>query len=117
VRFVHELHGFGLVIATIAAFVILAVFHEFVLVKIRKLDALIAFYERGLARLEDHWAGMGEGGEQYISEAHPYARDLDLFGKGSMFELLCTFRTRAGQDKLASWLLEPALPAEIESRR
>ncbi len=116
-RFVHELHGFGLVIATIAAFVILAVFHEFVLVKIRKLDAVIAFYKRGIARLEGRWAGTGEGGEKYISEAHPYARDLDLFGKGSMFELLCTFRTRAGQEKLARWLLEPALPIEVESRR
>ena len=117
VRFVHELHGFSLVLATIVAFVILAIFHEFVLAKIRRLNALIAFYERGLARLEDRWAGTGEGGEQYISEAHPYARDLDLFGTGSMFELLCTFRTRAGQDKLARWLLEPALPPEVESRR
>ncbi|MGH9589798.1 MAG: MutS-related protein [Terracidiphilus sp.] len=117
VRFVHELHGFGLVIATVVAFVILAIFHEFVLRRIRKIDALIAFYERGLARLEDRWAGTGEGGDQYITDAHPYARDLDLFGKGSMFELLCAFRTRAGQDKLARWLLEPALPVEVESRR
>ena len=112
-----ELHGFSLVIAAVVAFVILAVIHESVLARIRKLDAAIAFYERGLARLEDRWAGTGEGGEQYIGESHPYARDLDLFGKGSMFELLCIFRTRAGQDTLARWLLEPALPAEVEARR
>lgn len=116
-RFVHLLHGFSLVIATIVAFVILAILHEFILARIRKLDAVIAFYERGLARLEDRWAGTGERGEQYITEAHPYARDLDLFGKGSLFELLCTFRTRAGQEKLARWLLEPALPVEVDARR
>lgn len=117
VRFVHELHGFSLVIATIVVFVILAVIHEFVLARIRKLDAVIAFYGRGLARLEDRWAGTGEGGERFLSESHPYARDLDLFGKGSVFELLCTFRTRAGQENVARWLLEPALPAEVEARQ
>ena len=117
VRFVHELHGFSLVIATIVLFVILAVFHELVLARIRKLDAVIAFYERGLARLEDRWAGKGEGGERFIRDTHPYARDLDLFGRGSAFELLCTFRTRAGQEMLARWLLEPASPAEIETRQ
>lgn len=116
-RFVHELHGFSLVIATVVVFVILAIFHEFVLAGIRKLDAVIAFYRRGLARLEDRWAGTGEGGERFLSDSHPYARDLDLFGNGSVFELLCTFRTRAGQEKVAQWLLEPALPGEVETRQ
>ncbi len=113
----HELHGFGLVLATIVVYVILGVAHEGVLRTIRKIDALIAYYERGMARLEDRWAGTGEGGEQYIDEAHPYARDLDLFGRGSVFELLCTFRTRAGQDRLARWLLEPAPPDEVHARQ
>ena len=116
-RFVHELHGFSLVIAAIVVFVILAIFHEFVLTRIRRLDAVIAFYERGVARLEDRWAGTGEGGERFLNESHAYARDLDLFGKGSVFELLCTFRTRAGQEKVAQWLLEPASPAEVEKRQ
>jgi hypothetical protein len=117
VRYVFTLHGISLLLAAIVAFVVLAVIHERVLIKIRKIDALIAFYERGLARLEDRWAGTGDGGEQYIDEAHPYSRDLDLFGRGSMFELLCTFRTRAGQERLAHWLLQPASPDEVRSRQ
>jgi hypothetical protein len=28
----------------------------------------IAFYERGLARLEDRWAGTGEPGDRFASE-------------------------------------------------
>jgi hypothetical protein len=117
VRFVHELHGFGWVLATIVVYVILGVAHEGVLRRIRKIDGLIAYYERGMARLEDRWAGTGESGEQYIDEAHTYSRDLDLFGRGSMFELLCTFRTRAGQDTLAHWLLEPASPDVVRTRQ
>ncbi len=117
VRFLHELHGFSPILATIVVFAIFAVMHEQVLSRILKIDALIAYYDRGLARLENRWAGMGEGGEQYIEEVHPYSRDLDLFGRGSLFELLCTFRTRAGQDRLAHWLLEPAPLEEIKARQ
>lgn len=98
-------------------FVILAILHDLVLVRIRRIDLVIAFYERGLARLEDRWAGTGEAGAQFINESHPYARDLDLFGRGSVFELLCTFRTRAGEEKLARWLLQPAPPDEVDIRQ
>src|SRR6185312_1902578 len=117
VRFVHELHGAGLVLIPIALIVVLAVVHERVLTRIRVIKAHMAFYERGLARLEDRWAGTGETGERFIHDAHPYARDLDLFGKGSLFELLSIFRTRAGEEMLARWLLEPASPAEVLIRQ
>ena len=33
--------------------------------------------------------------------------DLDLFGKGGLFELLCTVRTRMGEERLAQWLKTP----------
>ena len=49
--------------------------------------------------------------------SHPCARDLDLFGRGSIFELLCTARTRAGEETLARWLLAPAPPDEIRARQ
>src|SRR5262249_44700041 len=37
-------------------------------------------------------------------------------GAGSMFERLCTARTRAGEAALASWLLSPASPASLGER-
>ncbi len=77
----------------------------------------IAFYERGLARLNDRWAGTGETGERFLDPAHPYARDLDLFGAASLFEYLSSARTRAGEETLAHWLLTAALPDEILARQ
>ena len=74
-------------------------------------------YERGLARLEDRWSGGGNGGEEFRDPAHPYADDLDVFGEGSLFELLCTARTSAGELTLASWLLAPAAPAAVHQRQ
>lgn len=65
-------------------------------------------YEQGLARLDDRWAGSGASGDRFHDPAHPYAADLDLFGQGSLFELLSTARTDAGEETLAQWLLTPA---------
>lgn len=82
---------------------------------IRERDAAArasAFYERGLARIEDRWAGGGEAGDRFRDSDHLYADDLDLFGRGSLFELLSLARTRAGEEALAAWLKVPA-PADV----
>ncbi len=76
----------------------------------------VEFYAKGLARLDGRWAGTGVAGLDYLDVDHPYAADLDLFGRGSMFERLCTARTRAGEGVLASWLLSPATPEAIRER-
>jgi hypothetical protein len=100
-----------------AAFACFAVLHERVLRSVRNHNRILAFYERGLQRLHQQWAGTGETGDRFLDPAHPYARDLDVFGKGSLFELLCTTRTRAGEETLARWLLEPAPVEAILARQ
>ncbi|MEW6323634.1 MAG: DNA mismatch repair protein MutS [Acidobacteriota bacterium] len=77
----------------------------------------VAHYTRALARLEDRWAGLGDPGERFRDEAHPYADDLDLFGRGGVFDLLSTPRTAAGEAALARWLLSAAPPAEVVARQ
>ncbi len=77
----------------------------------------VEYYERGLARLEDRWTGAGNPGTRFLDPAHPNAADLDLFGAGSVFELLCTARTRAGEELLADWLRAPAQPDEVRARQ
>lgn len=82
-----------------------------------RFDRAVNYYEKGIARIEDRWVGQGETGERFLKETHPYAADLDLFGKGSLFELLSTARTRAGEETLARWLSEPAAIEEVRSRQ
>jgi len=90
------------------AFVALLVWHDRVIRRRERAERRAAFYEAGLARLEDRWAGTGHAGLEHLDPEHPYARDLDLFGEGSLFELLCTARTGAGEATLARWLCEPS---------
>lgn len=101
----------------VVIFVVLTVVHEYTLRKLRRAQRAAGYFERGLARLANDWAGRGETGESYQQEEHPYALDLDIFGKGSLFELLSTARTRIGEDTLAGWLLKPAPPNTIFARQ
>ena len=82
-----------------------------------RLERAIAFYDRGLARLDDAWAGTGERGDEFADPKHLYAADLDLFGDGSLFQRLCAARTRRGMATLAGWLLAPAAPAVVRARQ
>ena len=100
----------------IVAFIALAVYHERILRDRECAVRAVRYYERAIARIEDRWAGAGESGERFRDPTHPYAEDLDLFGKGSLFELLSMARTRGGEDTLARWLLTPA-DSEIVPQR
>ncbi len=101
----------------VLVYLLLDAAHVRALRSLKRCSRTMAFYERGLARLQNHWMGTGEDGSQFLDPSHPYARDLDLFGKASLFELLCTARTCAGQEILAQWLLHPASLEEIRSRQ
>jgi hypothetical protein len=104
-------------LAPAALFGVLLQLHDRVFRARTATQRAIAYYERGLARIEDRWAGTGEPGERFKDDAHLYANDLDLFGKASLFELLSVAATPAGEETLASWLKGPAAASEIVERQ
>ncbi len=105
------------VAALVIVFIALMAIHQRVQASVARFERAVKFYERGVARLEDNWSGSGETGERFADKSHPYSEDLDLFGKGSLFEMLSTARTKAGEGRLASWLLAPAPIPEIRARQ
>jgi hypothetical protein len=100
----------------VAAFAGIAFWHSRILRSRELGERAVKFYDRGLARIEDRWAGTGETGERFSDPHHVYAADLDLFGNSSLFQLLSAARTRMGEDTLAQWLLSPARVDEIRKR-
>jgi hypothetical protein len=103
-------------LAPAVAFAAMVLYHSRVLRGRSRAERAVAVYRNGLARMQDRWAGTGQTGERFDVPHHVYAADLDLFGKGSLFELLSTARTRMGEDALAQWLLSPSPVEEIRQR-
>jgi hypothetical protein len=101
----------------LGVFMTLAVVHSRIAEKQGRVRRAIAFYDLGTARIEDQWMGRGQTDLLVEDDGHLYASDLDIFGRGSLFELISTARTRTGQETLARWLLQPAEPAEIRARQ
>ena len=104
-------------VVPVGAFVWLIRRHDRVIVLRDRAARAGVFYQRGLGRIDDLWAGGGEPGDRFADPAHPYAADLDLFGRGSLFELLSIARTRIGEEQLAGWLKAPATAGVIRERQ
>jgi hypothetical protein len=75
------------------------------------------FYQRAVARLQHQWIGTGNTGDTLRPKDHAYADDLDIFGRGGLFELLVTARTATGERTLAEWLLAPGTRDVVRARQ
>ena len=108
---------FKTLVSLVALFSVIAVGHGRLINSRDRARAAVAFYRRGLARIQFEWPGAGDTGDRFQPAEHLYSADLDLFGRGSLFELIGTCRTEGGRATLAKWMLAPAAPDEILARQ
>ncbi len=104
-------------VAGIALYLGLWVWHEVTLRALARAQAAVTFYADGLSRIGDRWTRLGHDGTRFRDDDHPYADDLDVFGPGSLFQLLSGARTPMGEERLAAWLSAPAEPVLIRERQ
>ncbi|HEX9642065.1 MAG TPA: DNA mismatch repair protein MutS [Candidatus Krumholzibacteria bacterium] len=78
---------------------------------------LEAWYGKSLARLRGESDPGAPVGLEFLDESHPYAAELDLFGRDSIFAWICHAQSAAGRRRLADWLLHAAKPLEISNRQ
>ena len=130
-----------------ATFLWLALMHERVLRRARSTHHIARFYHRAAVRVDHDTEGESDdpgtpaaailrGGTPArritVDEDHRLAfrrhriadlgdtnldSHLDLFGTGGLFERLADWRTDAGGETLAGWLLHPAPPDEVAARQ
>ena len=108
--------NFYLLPVPVIAFIVLLVVHDRVDRKWTFERRAINWYQRALDRLDNKWTGFGETGARFLNPAHPYAEDLDVFGQGSLFQLLNSARTSSGEETLASWLSRPSPVEDVRLR-
>ncbi len=105
--------------ALFLVFAILVVVHARVEDRAAWCEAMRTVNTRGIAAIERTWDDLPDAPPPPGIEiaSHPYAFDLDLFGRASLFQLLGPASTSAGTRTLARWILEPAPPADVLDRQ
>src|SRR5262249_61567276 len=92
----------------------LALWHGRLLQAEARARAEAAYHLRGEERLTGAWHAHPPGGTplEHLSD-HPYAADLDVFGHGSLFQLLDEAGTAHGEQELTRWLCPSAAPGGV----
>jgi ABC-type multidrug transport system fused ATPase/permease subunit len=109
----------GLGVLLLLAFAVLATFHARVEARAASFEALRIVNARGISRIHRQWDALPEAPPPPGVEldGHPYAVDLDLFGRASLFQWIGPAATTFGSRTLARWLLAPASAGEIAPRQ
>ena len=100
----------------VAFFAVLPV-HDRVIGAMRRAADLRTLNDEALDRLARSWDRLPIPQTSVAGTNGPLARDLDLFGRASLFQLLGTVHTPPGKATLAGWLLQPAAPDVIAARQ
>ncbi len=93
--------GFG------AAFLVLIRYHSKMEEEQARLKDVRSVLKEYMARFDEGWKSFSVDGARYLRDDFLEARDLDLFGKHSLYQYICTASTIWGQDQLAHWLSLP----------
>ena len=110
---------FALDAGLFVAFGALVAWHARVEERVAWHEALRVVAARAAARVRRSWDELppAEPPSSINIAQHPYAVDLDLFGRASLFQWLGPAATARGSFQLASWLLQPAAPDVVRARQ
>ncbi|HRA86728.1 MAG TPA: hypothetical protein PK992_01620 [Planctomycetaceae bacterium] len=88
----------------VGLFTALLPFHQSCLKRSKRAHAVGSFHAGRLRRLDREFGVDVSNGAEFANDSHPWTQDLDVFGPGSLFQLLNECRTQPGRRKLADWL-------------
>lgn len=101
--------GSAIVLASCSfwAFIILIVLHEKVQKRKDLAYALAEANRQSIARITGQWVDFADQGEEYLDLQHQYSYDLDICGRGSLFQWINHTFTFLGREFLQNSLLQP----------
>lgn len=118
----YLLWSLGIWYVVIASVLLLIVFTQLVYAdlrnhhKIENTSKLININENELQSLAGNYF-IFDDGSAHIPKEHPYANDLDIFGRASLFQYINRTTSEPGSKQLAEYLKSPATISEILQRQ
>jgi hypothetical protein len=70
----------------------------------KRQESLVDLNREALTRLQNRWIDFTDDGREFENDAHRYASDLNIFGRGSLFQYLQRTSTLWGRQALAHLL-------------
>lgn len=98
-------------------FIALIFKHQKLKYRIDFLKKLVQINEDARLRLDGKWTTFQDAGHEYIDYNHPYSMDLNIFGRGSLFQYINTTGSFRGRQILVEQLSSPIPFLEIEARQ
>ena len=99
----HRL-GTLLGVLLLAAFLLLVRRHQQTSFEKLLTESHLGCVQSFLERKSGKWRGFADDGHDLLREDRPQENDLPILGRASLFQYLTSARTKAGRQKLASWL-------------
>ncbi len=103
-------------VVCLGGYIILVLIHDRVLRRLKQQTILRQINEEALGRLQRRWSDFPLP-DVAPESPPPMVKDLDLFGRASLFHLLGTVNTPPGKAALMSWLLTTTTPEELRRRQ
>ncbi len=99
--------GLPIALVYVSIFTYLVVKHTQLKSRRSYTQSLFTINDKGLRRINGDWKGFEDTGEEFRDEEHSFSHDLDVFGKGSLFQWINTTKTFMGRKKLVQILTNP----------
>ena len=104
-------------IVTVLLFLTLVLFQSKTTAKKKAVERFLHINKNELTVAEDIKQNVYDSGQSRVDDQHIYTSDLDIFGEGSIFQMINRCATLHGNALLSNWLSHPANAVEIEERQ
>lgn len=105
------------IVFTFLLFIYFLFKHILLSIKLKKINKLLGINEKYIKRIDGTFKDFEDTGDENTDIEHSYSRDLDLFGKNSLFQLINTTKTFFGRRKLTNLLKKPDFNKDIILKR
>lgn len=102
-------------IPPVVLFMVMVNQHSRIRDKIVYLKNLVCINEEGLLRLSGEWTGFADSGAEFSDPEHPYTADLNIFGRGSLYQYLNATNLATGEQALVDLLSKKSGDQEIKA--
>lgn len=98
-------------------FLILLPMHSKCVDQLSRWTRVRQFYRECLDRMQHRWSDRVHDGKTFADSGHAWSLDLDLFGPGSLFQMISECRTAPGRRFLADWMTTVPTCEQIRVRQ